>query len=143
MERARVTRSWGHSEGREVCLGRWGSSGEEDPAQTLSLPTALEEVLGQWLAAGLQDERDQDDGHFPENIHQPGRLPFSCDPVMPWEIRLSRAASCYPLTFLLSVPEILANLLLRGKNPPPKNQQKKPPLKQKKHTNKKMRMIFV
>lgn len=124
-----------------MCLGRWGSSGEEDPAQTLSLPTALEEVLGQWLAAGLQDERDQDDGHFPENIHQPGRLPFSCDPVMPWEIRLSRAASCYPLTFLLSVPEILANLMLRGKKKT-KTKQKNP-LEKKKHTNKKVRMIFV
>ena len=89
MEGARVTRSWGHSEGREVCFGRWGSSEEEDPVQTLSLPTALGEVLVQWLAAGLQDERDPDDRHFPENIHQPGSLPFSCDPLMPWEIRLS------------------------------------------------------
>lgn len=87
----------------------------EDPAQTLSLPTALGEVLIQQLAAGLQDERNRDDRHFPENIHQPGRLPFSCDPLMPWEIRLSRAASCYPLTFLLSVPEVLANLMLRKK----------------------------
>lgn len=98
-----------------MCLGRWGSSEEEDPAQTLSLPTALGEVLIQQLAAGLQDERNRDERHFPENIHQPGRLPFSCDPLMPWEIRLSRAASCYPLTFLLSVPEVLANLMLRKK----------------------------
>lgn len=129
MEGARVTRSWGHSEGREVCLGRWGSSGEEDPAQTLSLPAALEEVLGQWLAAGLQDERDQDDGHFPENMYiNLEGCPSPVTPVMPWEIRLSRAASCYPLTFLLSVPEILANLMLREK----KSQNKtKNPLERK------------
>lgn len=80
MEAARVPRFWGHSEGREVCLGRWGSAEDEDPAQTLSLPTALGEVLVQQVAAGLQNERDRDDRHFPEKIRQLGRLPFSCDP---------------------------------------------------------------
>lgn len=53
------------------------------------------EVLGQWLAAGLQDERDQDDGHFPENIHQPWEAAPSPVTVMPWEIRFT---SCFLLS---------------------------------------------
>ena len=45
--------------------------------------------LVQRVPAGLQDERDQDDRHFPEKIYQTGRLPFSCDLLKPQEIGLS------------------------------------------------------
>lgn len=63
----------------------------------------------------MQDERDQDDRHFPEKIYQTGRLPFSCDLLKPQEIRLSGAVSCCSLTFLLKVPEMFANVMLWGK----------------------------
>lgn len=60
----------------------------------------------------MQDERDQDDRHFPEKIYQTERLPFSCDLLKPQEIRLSGAVSCCSLTFLLKVPEMFANVML-------------------------------
>lgn len=80
----------------------------------------------------MQDERDQDDRHFPEKIYQTERLPFSCDLLKPQEIRLSGAVSCCSLTFLLKVPEMFANVMLWKKN----SQKGKT-----KHTNKKMRTM--